>query len=473
MTTAIEKLREVGSFLGPEIVVAAAKGADGPGSGLVLAELKDASGFRAYLEQQISTIPATNDAPAVRIVDDPATAAASSDHTMNVFIHGDLVGVSDSLPVLAGLATRADNPASSAFRNTAFYTRIAEQYGEGVGFLIAADLQTIISGSMKKSEGENAARQAKAFEQLGVDQLRYFIVEEKVANGKASPRAVLTFDGQRRGIASWLAAPGPMGALDFISPDANVVAAFAVENPAALVDDVFNFVATSDPQALDRLHQFEAEHGVDIRQDFAAPLGGEFAFAVDGPLLPSPSWKMIFEVNDPTRLQQAFQHAVDEINKQAASAGQPGLELTSEESDGRTYYTLRSLDKGAEVHYTFASGYLVAAPSQALVDRAIRYRESGYTIASSPRFRATLPEDGNTNFSAIVYNDFSGILANVPGNVPQMPPTLSYAYARDDRIEFATSADGSDLGLSPASLLGLPGGPGLAGILHGGLDHKE
>jgi len=33
-------------------------------------------------------------------------------------------------------------------------------------------------------------------------------------------------------MASWLAAPGPMGALEFISPDANVVAAFVVKEPS-------------------------------------------------------------------------------------------------------------------------------------------------------------------------------------------------------------------------------------------------
>ena len=33
--------------------------------------------------------------------------------------------------------------------------------------------------------------------------------------------------------------------------------------------------------------------------------GGEYAFAIDGPILPTPSWKLVFEVNDPAHLQQA------------------------------------------------------------------------------------------------------------------------------------------------------------------------
>ena len=35
--------------------------------------------------------------------------------------------------------------------------------------------------------------------------------------------------------------------------------------------------------------------------EIAANLGGEVTVAVDGPLLPTPSWKVAIEVNDPAR----------------------------------------------------------------------------------------------------------------------------------------------------------------------------
>jgi hypothetical protein len=38
---------------------------------------------------------------------------------------------------------------------------------------------------------------------------------------------------------------------------------------------------------------------LNLRNDIAAPLGGEYAFAIDGPILPVPSWKLVFQVNDP------------------------------------------------------------------------------------------------------------------------------------------------------------------------------
>ena len=53
--------------------------------------------------------------------------------------------------------------------------------------------------------------------------------------GKTLSRAALTFSEPNRGIASWLAAPGPMGALEYISPNANVVGR---DSRAVVMDNV-------------------------------------------------------------------------------------------------------------------------------------------------------------------------------------------------------------------------------------------
>jgi hypothetical protein len=429
---------------------------------VVLAELKNAPAFRAALEAQIAALPGEH----VRIVDDPSAAAPAASGVVTVLIAGDLFVASPNPDLLRAVATTSAD--ANAFRSTPFYTRLADEYREGVGLLVAADLHRIFADATAKADAKRDA----ALSRLGVADMQYFIVKQRL-DGSANPRAVLTFDGERRGIASWLAAPGPVGALQYISRDANVVAAFVVDQPSALVDDLLGFVGTADPQTLECLHKFEAENGVSLRDDVAASLGGEFAFAVDGPVLPSPSWKVVLEVNDPARLQAALEHTVDAVNRELAAAGKPGLTLSAETVDGRAYYTLRSAASPVELNYTFADGYLIAAPSRTLVDRAIRYRESGYTILGAPRFVAALPEDGQANFSAFVYHDLAPLLSQMPGTnaaAANALPTLAYAYARDDRIEFGTSGDGSAFGLSPATLLGLPGG-GLGGLfehaLHG------
>ena len=141
-------------------------------------------------------------------------------------------------------------------------------------------------------------------------------------------------------------------------------------------------------------------------------------------------------------------------------------------------------DFGLEVHYTFANGYLVVTPSRALLANALKYRESGVTLLRSPRFRETMPEDGQANFSAIFYHDLAPVLRPLAERAPEsqrgalasaasMPPTLAYAYAQGDRITLAANTEGGPFGLSPDSLLGLPNSFAMQNILTNALSDKD
>src|SRR5687767_3002897 len=104
--------------------------------------------------------------------------------------------------------------------------------------------------------------------------LRHFVAEQKESNGRTLSKAALTFSEGNRGIASWLAAPGSMGALDFISSNANVATAFVVKEPALLVDDLLAFFETVQPDMRRQMEELEKSQGFSLRNDFAAPLGG-------------------------------------------------------------------------------------------------------------------------------------------------------------------------------------------------------
>src|SRR4029453_6800345 len=227
-----------------------------------------------------------------------------------------------------------------------------------------------------------------------------------------------------------------MGLMEYISPDANVVAGFVVKNPVSLVDDLLGVLETVSPDLRKNLDKLQAERGVDIRRDFAAPLGGEFAFAIDGPILPTPSWKMVFEVNDPQHLQQTLERVVAEVNKEAARFGKTGLVWDQAQISGRTYYTLRSADFGLEVNLTYVNGFMVVAPSRALVERAVRSQEAGYSLLRSARFTAGLPADGNANFSALFYHNlaplvqpFADRIASSANSLPSGPQPAVKALA--------------------------------------------
>ena len=531
----IERVREFGSYLGDEIVVAAGMDAKGePGDIVVLGELKDAAGFRAFAEKQLAEMTKDNTgASHVKFIDDPLAttegAAKAADATaakveanapaakktaaagraaksaprreeLYVWVANDLFVASPKLDAMRALETNMKTPGAGGFVGGSFHQRLAEVYKEGAGLIVAADLEKIVGQALQREEGSkpDGARRMEGFKQLGLLSLKHFVVEQKDANAKTQSRAVLTFSEPRRGIASWLAAPGPMGALEFVSPNANVATAFVVKEPALLVDDLFGFMETVAPDARKQLRELEAQQGFDIKRDFAAPLGGEFAFAIDGPLLPTPSWKMVLEVYDQPKLQGTLERAVEKLNGFAALHGQKGLVWENAAEGAQTYYRLRSADFGFEVNYTYANGYMIVAPTKAMLQLALQYRESGTTLLKSQRFTSALPEDGNANFSAIFYHDLAPLMQPLADKVSGMgqgmtedqrkalaafaadtPPTLAYAYAQGDRIIIAANTEGGPFGLSTSSILGLPNAFAMQHILmqamggKGGDDHSK
>jgi hypothetical protein len=489
----INSIREFGDYLGEEIAVSVSLNEKNePVAPVVLAELKNSNGFRPFLEQQIAKYAKLTDKPGdkpdIRFVEDPLTATAPTEKgkTLFVWIQNDLFAASPDLQQLQALARGGSN----SFTSSPFHNRIADVYQQGAGLVVAANLEQIIAQNKAQgSKDQNDARHEAALDKLGVLSVKYLVLDQNQSDGKTHTRASVSFSDAQHGIPSWLAAPGPMGSLEYISPDANVVAGFVVKDPVRLVDDLLGAMETVSPGLKKTLDQQQADHGLDIRRDIAAPLGGEFAFAIDGPILPTPSWKMVFEVNDSAHLQQTLERLVVEVNKEAAKFSKAGLAWDRADLNGRTYYTLRSADFGVEVNYTYVNGYVVMGPSRAMVERSVRLQESGSSLLRSPRFTAGLPTDGNANFSAIFYQNlaplvqpFAERVAN-SGAVPQaqqqaiktmaanMAPTLAYAYAQGDSITLAANTEGGPFGLSPAMLFGMPNSFEIQHVLQQGM-HK-
>ncbi len=465
------KVREFGSYLGAEITLSTELNNQGhPAEPLIVAELTNAGGLRTALEQ-ITSNP-------VQIIDDPATATAEKGKDAFAWLHGDIVALSPDLARLQKFAVTLN--AGNRFKETSFYGSIAKRYQEGTSVIVAADLEKITPQIAGKDQKASAAS-----EQLGLTNFKHFIGEIKDGNGKAQNSADLTFKEANKGIASWLAQPAPMGSLSFISADANVVGAFVVKDPSAMADNLINALKAVEPEFGEHLAKFESSHGVSVRNDIAAPLGGEFAFALDGPVIPTPSWKIIVEVYDQTRMQETLERMVSEVNRVSQEHGKKGFELSKSEQGGQVYYTIKSLDMSVEVDYTYANGYFIAAPSKALIERALRYRDSGFGITSSPRFIASLPEDKQANFSAMLYQNLAPLvdpiaknLGNLSGNLKggelgklstlaNGAPSLAYAYSFGDRITLSVNTENGALNLG--DILSLPGSMAMHSVIHGAL----
>jgi hypothetical protein len=495
----IDTIREFGDYLGDEIAVSVSMDEKGePVAPLVLAELKNSAGLQQFIEQQVNRFGGNaKNRPTIRFIENPLTTTATAtavepgkkNEELFIWIQSNLFAASPKLNQLQDLATITQRGETSSFTGTAFHNRIAQVYQEGAGLVVAANLEKVLEKAKPDMmKGDDAGKRESALKQLGILNLKYFVLDQTTTAGKTHTQATVSFSEAQRGIPSWLADPGPMGSLEYVSPDANVVAGFVVRDPVKLVDDLLGVIETVSPDLRKNLDKQQADHGLDIRKDIAAPLGGEFAFAIDGPILPTPSWKMVFEVNDSTHLQQTLERIVGEINKEASKFGKAGLQWDRADIGGRTYYMLKSGDFGVEVNYTFVNGYVVMGPSRAMVERSVRAQEQGYTLLRSSRFTAGLPSDGNANFSALFYHNlaplvqpFAERIANSAGNLPQeqqqaikamaadMPPTLAYAYAQGDSITFAANTDGGPFGLSPATLLGVPSSLEMQHILQQGM----
>jgi hypothetical protein len=311
------------------------------------------------------------------------------------------MAVSMDAATVRSVAARLDGGTAGGLAATPFGARIAQAYGDGVGLLGAADLQRITA---RVAAGPSGARHARARRQSGIDGLRYLVFERKQVADETRTTAVLAFDGAPRGIASWLAAPAPMGALDFVTPSAEGAAAFVAKSPASILDDLVAMAAAAGGHPREQLASLESRLDLRLREDLAGTLGGEFALALDGPLLPTPAWKVIAEVNDPARLQASLQTLVRRAGEEAARAGGTAWTLESEDVGGQTFHAVRG-GLPFEVHYAYADGYVVAGPSRALVMRALQARASGDSLARSDSFRALFLPDRDVNVSGLLYQN--------------------------------------------------------------------
>ena len=467
--------REIGTHLGSEITFGAEIDPQRRRQGdfLLLADLADAAGLRSVIEKKLA---AAGDRERLVLIDDPrstiAPPAKAGDERIYVWLGQNLLAASPRVEALQRLADRLDSPAARSFTANPFHAKITELYQEGAGLLIAADLERLIVPAL---EADNNSADETAFaRQIGLDNLRYFIVEVKEKDGRPYNRTVVSFRQNDRGITSWLARPGPMGALEYISPKASLVSAFVITEPTAIVDDLFATLRSTNPKSWDEFVDFQAGQGIDLRRDLAEPLGGEYALAIDGPILPIPSWKAIFEVDDPERLQQTIELLVTRFDQKLKESGKLGLALTRETDGEKSFFKIKSLDFGLEADYLFTNGYLIAAPSRTLVENALKFRENGNSILQSAKFKATLPEDKQANFSALVYQDLGSVTRTIEtltggrsravSSLLNGKAGLAYVYAFEDRMIFSVNSEDGPLGISPSDFLALPGATGLSSI---------
>ena len=454
----LDQVKTFSSYLGDEIVFAVSKDGTEYAAPLVLAKVRQ-GGLEDFLQKASRKLSSDRLQPALQMVKNPWAVTPVANHPLLVYVSNDLLIASPDVAQLQHAAQRAQQGNASPFAATPFYQQIARSYQEGAEWLFSADMEQIVAQNVQAGSGNHELPP-------GMGDVRYLTMEHREVGGKSESHADLMFASERQGVASWLAAPASMGSLDFISPDASMVTSAVIKNPRNIMEEIFKMIGSGDANFTQHLAEFESKTGVNVLNDMAAPLGGEVTMAFDGPMVPTPRWKLIVEVYDPATLQSTIAKLVDSVNREANAQGR-SLQLTQKQVGSRTYFTISSPGKAnTEVDYTFVDNYLIAAPDTGTLSHAIQSREAGYTLPHSSTFQALLPNDGYTNFSAIFYHNIGPVIGplveqvkasgaltaqqrqSIDALTANSAPGLIYAYGEPDQIKVASNTGfmGLDLG---------------------------
>jgi len=462
----IGQIQAISQFLGEEVVITfrASPGANDHGP-ILLAEVKQA-GLKDYLQNHLAASLSNPQAKSdLHVVDQQSLSSlVAGERGMIMLVRQNMLVVGGDAASVQQMSAQLDAGATQ-FAATDFGQRIVDVYSQGTEIVVAANLGQILNATHTQQQESNALSSS------GFNDVKYLIATRGEASNQGDNRITVEFSGPRRGVASWLAAPAPVGSLDYVSANAGAAFSFVAKQPALMFDDVLSMVGAGDPDFNKGLAQANAALGLNIRDDLASALGGEVTIALDGPVLPTPSWKAIIEVNQSGALQLAIEKMVQAANQEAQKENEPGVTLNQTQVGGRTFHTIQPQKAGLtmEYDYTFADGYLILAPSRALLLAAIETHENGTSLARSASFRALLPSDNQANFSAMIYQNLapilkplasqlnSGQLAIVQQLASDSKPSVICAYGESDRIEVASSGKLLDLNPTLPTLLHLLG----------------
>lgn len=442
----VAKIRLLSDYLDDEVVVA---GFGGKKSGLAVVAGVRRSGLQEFLNSQFATLAGEAHVRTVTEAELPRIGVAG--HELLALTRPNEVVFAGDGDTLRRVNAQL-NAGGGGLDATEFGQHIAEAYGRGAGVLLAADLQTAMANTEARSR--RTPKHNSGMRNSGLEDMRYLIAEHRELNGIPDNRMVLEFAGERRRIASWLAAPAPMGSLEFVSRNASVAIALVTKEPVQMFNDMMDMSGgrnSAKQQA--EIAEAEAKLNVRLREDIAAHFGGDAVIALDGPVLPTPSWKLIVEVHDAPALAVSLEKVVQAASAEAQRKGHAGIALQAEDVSGQRYYSVSSSEAGRDaMHFTFAGGYMIIGPSRAVLMNTLHTRSTGDSLARSAEFKALLPKDANANYSLIAYQNLSPILqpllSQLSGEQAKMVqelaadsrPSVVCAWGRENRIEAVTNS---------------------------------
>ena len=446
--SSLGKFYELSQYLGDEVVISGASEAGAKDPALLIVAEVEKPGLKEFLQHAEEELAGKSQPPRIRIVSARELATLrdkAGPPQLLILVRSDFVAGSLKAATLRSFNAQLDRNGGQ-FASTSFGERLTRAY-QGEGGISAAggiDLQKII-GERPRS----AAQSEAAFRGSGFSDVKYLIWEHKNVAGHAVNQMELSFTGPRHGAASWLASPGPLGGMDFVSPQAIVASTLRLKSPAQIFDDVKELSTLSNPNAFAALDRMELIMRTGLRNDLLNYLTGEITFEVEGAEPRTPKWTAVLGLSNPARLQATF----------GALLAQMPLRAQQFEENGITYHTLDipAGNKPTEIGYAFVDSYLVIASSQEEVAEAVRLHRSGSSLAKSKKFLSALPPGHGSAASAIFYEDPVAMAAmNMRRISPGMAdsfskiessPSVICAYGDESAIREASKSGGVDAGV--------------------------
>ena len=440
---AFENFATLAQYLGDEFVIAGStKGHDAVP--LALAAVRK-PGLKAFLEHALKELPEKSRSD-VRVLEPSqlTTAKGPGPGGLLLLTRPDLLVVAPNLQAAREFNAVLDAKAKE-FATTPFGQRIALGYTGGVSSLAAANLQAIL-----KDAAATDAKNAKALERSGFGDMQYLVWERKTAESRSLSDMELSFTGPRRRMASWLAAPGKLGSLEFVAPKAPLVLTVSLKNLGEVFDDVRDMARASDPNAFANVAAMEQAMHLSLKDDLLNLLTGEVTLEINGISDQQPDWNAVLRVQDADHLQRTF--------AQLASIASARTHDVTE--DGTAYHSvvIPSKQKDTRIEYVFNDGYLVLGPTHESVAQRVNAHKTGQGLSGSSGFQAAIPPGHSSEASALLYEDAAAIIqmqmrrapAEVAEKLAQMPkdpvPVSFFAYGEPAAIRAAGVSGGADVG---------------------------
>jgi type II secretory pathway pseudopilin PulG len=446
---AIEEFSTISNYLGDEVVFSGETGASNA-SLVVVAQVRK-PGLKDLLQKMVNELGA-NSSSTLRILDPKELAAAKSTGKGDGFVvvvRPDFVIAASSLAVARNFNTLLQAKEGS-FASAPFGERLARTYRDGTTGLAGADLHQIISQSQLSKSIDR-----KTLERLGFDNVEYAVWNHKKLGGQSISESELSFTSARKGLASWLAAPAPLGSLSFVSPKTPFVLGLQLKNLGEIFEVIKSLSADSKSPAFVMLPAMEQAMHISLKDDVFGQFPGEIALGLDKldgskSAESKPIWTAILRVPDADHLQKALDQIFQTLPVQAKKF-----------DEGEIHYhslMVPSQPKPAEIFYAFTDGYAIVAPTRETIAEAIRLHQSGESLAKSAQFFSTVPPGYSADTSMLLYEEASAMtrlrlgqlspeIAKAFSQVPtESTPVTFRAYGEPNAIRGVSTSAGADAG---------------------------